>query len=132
VVKVGGDIRDVVAPLYLIKEPIRQYSSLKIGESGWKQPLEALKEASADYELVLVEGAMSSFTGLLNEKVQRPSSTAEVAAMLGVSTVVVVGCDKEGIEGALASTLNYVKLLKELGVNVTGVILNKVRTSYLT
>ncbi len=63
VVKVGGDIRDVVAPLYLIKEPIRQYSSLKIGESGWKQPLEALKEASADYELVLVEGAMSSFTG---------------------------------------------------------------------
>ncbi len=35
VIKVGGDIRDVVPSLYLIKEPIKNYSSIKIGESGW-------------------------------------------------------------------------------------------------
>ena len=36
VIKVGGDIRDAVPALYLIKEPIKPYSSIKIGESGWK------------------------------------------------------------------------------------------------
>ena len=75
---------------------------------------------------------MSAFTGLLNDKVQRPTSTAEVAAALGASTIIVVSCDKEGVEGALANTLNYVNLLKNFGVKTTGVILNKVHTSYLT
>jgi cobyric acid synthase len=132
VVKVGGDIRDTVPALYLIKEPIRNYSSIKIGESGWKAPAEVIKEAGKDYDFLIIEGAMSAFTGLLNHKVTRPSSTAEVAAALGVPTVIVVGCDKEGIEGALISALNYVNLLKKLGVKTAGVILNKVRTSYLT
>ena len=75
---------------------------------------------------------MSAFTGLLNDNCKRPMSTAEVAAALGASTVVVVGCDKEGIEGALINTLNYVNILKRLGVNTTGVILNKLRVSYIT
>jgi cobyrinic acid a,c-diamide synthase len=75
---------------------------------------------------------MSAFTGLLNDKVQRPTSTAEVAAALGASTIMVVACDKEGVEGGLANSLNYISLLKGLGVNVTGVILNKVHTSYLS
>jgi cobyric acid synthase len=131
--KVGGDIRDSVPALYLIKEPIRNYSSIKIGKSGWKPLGEAMKEASQqNYDLILIEGAMSAFTGFLNENVERPSSTAELAVALGSPTVVVVGCEKEGIEGALVNTLNYVNLMKSLGVNVVGVILNKVRTSYLT
>ena len=75
---------------------------------------------------------MSAFTGLLNDKVQRPTSTAEVAAALGASTIMVVGCDKEGVEGGLVNSLNYINLLKGLGVNVSGVILNKVHTSYLS
>ncbi len=75
---------------------------------------------------------MSALTGLLNEKVERPSSTLEVAAALGAPTVVVVGCEKEGVEGALLNSLSYVNLMKSLGVKITGVILNKVRTSYLT
>jgi cobyrinic acid a,c-diamide synthase len=75
---------------------------------------------------------MSAFTGLLMDNVTRPTSTAEVAAALGVPTVVVVACDMEGIEGALASSLNYVNLLRKLGVKTAGVILNKVRISYLT
>jgi cobyric acid synthase len=132
VIKIGGDIRDTVPSLYLIKEPIKPYSSIKIGESGWKPLSEAISEASQNYDFLLVEGAMSAFTGLLNSQVQRPTSTAEVAAALGASTVLVIGCDKEGVEGGLANALNYVNLLKGLGVNVTGVILNKIRTSYLT
>jgi cobyric acid synthase len=132
ILKVGGDIRDVVPALYLIKEPIKSYSSIKIGESGWKPLAEAVQEASQNHDFLLVEGAMSAFTGLLNDKAARPSSTAEVAAALGASTIVVVSCDKEGIEGALINTFNYVNILRSLGVKITGVILNKARISYLT
>ncbi len=132
IVKIGGDIRDAVPALYLIKEPMKEYSSIIIGKSGWKSPLDALNEASKDYELVIIEGAMSAFTGILNEQIKKPSSTAEVAASLGVPTIVIAGASKEGVEGALVSTLNYVKLLKKLGVKTVGVILNKVHTSYLT
>jgi cobyric acid synthase len=132
VVKIGGDIRDVVPALYLIKEPIRSYSSIKVAETGWTHLFDVVKEAGEDYDFVIIEGAMSAFTGLLNEKVERPTSTAEVAAALGVPTVLVVSCDKEGVEGAMVSALNYVKLLKDLGVRTEGVILNKVYTSYLT
>jgi cobyric acid synthase len=132
VLKVGGDIRDSVPALYLIKEPIKSYSSIKIGESGWTPLFDAVKDAGKNYDFLIIEGAMSAFTGLLNESVQRPSSTAEVAVALGAPTIVVVGCEKEGIEGALINTLNYVNTLKNLGVKTKGVILNKVRTSYLT
>jgi cobyric acid synthase len=132
VVKVGGDIRDAVPSLYLIKEPIKDFSSIKIGESGWTPLEQAIEQASKNYDFLLVEGAMSAFTGLLNDYYKRPMSTAEVAAALGASTVLVVGCDKEGIEGALINTLNYVNVLKNLGVKPTGVILNKLRISYIT
>jgi cobyrinic acid a,c-diamide synthase len=59
-------------------------------------------------------------------------STVEVAAALGASTVLVVACDQGGVEGALLDTLSNVVALKSLGVNVTGVILNKLYVSYLT
>jgi cobyrinic acid a,c-diamide synthase len=131
IIKVGGDIRDAVSSLYLIKEPIKDYSSIKIGESGWTPLEEAVEEAAKRHNFLLIEGAMSAFTGLLNANYKRPMSTAEVAAALGASTIIVVGCDKEGIEGALINTLNYVNILKYLGVNVTGVILNKLRVSYI-
>ncbi|MGB9841684.1 MAG: AAA family ATPase [Candidatus Bathyarchaeales archaeon] len=132
VLKVGGDIRDLVPALYLIKEPMKAYSSIKIGESGWRPLHEVAKEASREYDFVLIEGAMSAFTGLLNEEVTRPSSTVEVALALGAPTVIVVGCDKEGVEGAVINALNYALLMKMLGVKVKGVILNKTRVSYLT
>jgi cobyric acid synthase len=132
VVKVGGDIRDAVPSLYLIKEPIKEYSSIKIGESGWTPLEQAVAEATSKYDFLIIEGAMSAFTGLMNANYKRPMSTAEVAAALGASTVLVVGCDKEGIEGALINTLNYVKVLQSLGVKTTGVILNKLRVSYIS
>ncbi len=131
-VKVGGDIRDLVPALYLVKEPIRDYSSIKIGESGWTHFRQALEEASRNHDIVIIEGAMNAFTGLFNEKAVRPTSTAEVALALNVPTIIVVASDKEGLEGAVVNALSYASLLKNLGIRVKGVIFNKARESYLT
>jgi cobyric acid synthase len=132
VVKVGGDIRDVVPALYLIKEPIRSYSSIKVADCGWKSHFDVVKEAGSDYDFLIIEGAMDSFTGILFSQLAKPRSTAEIAASLGVPTVVVAGCDKEGIEGGMVGALNYVSLLKSLGVRTVGVILNRMCMGYLT
>jgi len=130
--KVGGDIRDIIPALYLIKEPISSYSSIRVANSGWMPLLETVEKASKNYDFLLIEGAMGPFTGFLNENVKRPSSTAEIAAALGAPTILVVACDKAGIEGAVVTALNYINLLKALGIRTVGVILNKVHTSYLT
>jgi cobyric acid synthase len=132
VVKVGGDIRDLVPALYLVKEPIRDYSSIRIGESGWSPFTEAIEQASKCHDFVIIEGAMNAFTGLFNEKAARPTSTAEVALALDVPTVIVVSSDKEGVEGAVVNALNYVGLMKKLGIKVKGVIFNRVRLTYMT
>ena len=132
IVKVGADIRDTVPALYLTKEPIHSYSSIRVADSGWKPLPEVLQQANKDYNLLMVEGAMSAFTGLLMGKVERPSSTAEIAAALGAPTVLVAACDNEGIEGAMVTTLSYVKLMRDLGVKMAGVILNKAKLSYIT
>lgn len=130
--KVGGDIRDIVPALYLVKEPIRSYSSIKVANSGWMASNESVEAATKAYDFLIIEGAMGPFTGFLNENVSRPASTAEIAAVLGVPTVLVVACNSAGIEGATVTGLNYVNVMKSLGINVAGVILNKVYTSYLT
>ena len=130
--KVGGDIRDIVPALYLIKEPISSYSSIKVSNSGWMPLFEAVEHASKKYDFLLIEGAMGAFTGFLNENVERPASTAEIAAVLGAPTILVVACDKAGIEGAVVTGINYVNFMKILGIKTVGVILNKVHTSYLT
>jgi cobyric acid synthase len=132
VVKVGGDIRDLVPALYLIKEPIRDFSSIKIGDSGWSPLTQVVDEAAQKHDFILIEGAMNAFTGMFNDNVKRPTTTAEVAVALDAPTILVVGCDKEGIEGAVINGLNYAKLMLNLGIKVKGVIFNKARISYLT
>jgi cobyric acid synthase len=129
--KVGGDVRDIVPSLYLVKEPMMGYSSVEVFGIGWTPLQEAVKKAGQDYDFVLVEGAMSAFTGLFS-KGKRPMSTIEVAAGMDASTVLVVACDQEGIEGGLLSALNHVYAMKQLGIKVTGVILNKVYLPYVT
>jgi cobyric acid synthase len=131
-IKLGGDIRDSVPALYLVKEPIKSYSSIQISETGWTPTHESIEQASKEHDFLFVEGAMSAFTGLLNSKIKRPASTVEVAASLGAPIIVVVTCDKEGIEGGLVNVINYVNVLKILGVKPVGVILNKMSTGYLT
>jgi cobyric acid synthase len=131
-VKVGGDIRDLVPALYLVKQPIRDYSSIKIGESGWTPFKQALEDASGSHDFVIIEGAMNAFTGLFSDKAVRPTSTAEVALALNVPTILVVASDKEGLEGAVVNALSYAHLLRNLGIRVKGVIFNRARESYLT
>ena len=131
-VKIGGDIRDIVPALYMIKEPMRDYSSIIVAETGWKSPEEAANRASQDYEFTIIEGAMNTFTGIFFDQYKKPNSTAEVAAALGIPTIVVAGCDKEGIEGGIISALSYARFLRRIEVNVVGVILNKVYLNYLT
>ncbi len=132
VVKVGGDVRDIVPALYLTKEPMKEYSSIRVGSAGWA-PLEQVIQAGVrDYDFLLVEGAMNAFTGLLNDNSKRPMSTVEVAAAAGAPTVLVVACNQTGLEGALLDTVNNINSLKILGVNVVGVILNKLHISYMT
>jgi len=132
VVKIGGDIRDIVPALYLIKEPIKEYSSLYVADTGWRSTKDMVRRSERDYDFILIEGAMNAFTGLLYERPKRPNSTAEIAAALGVPTVIVAGCDKEGIEGGIVSALNYVSFLKKLGIKTVGVVLNKVYLNYMS
>lgn len=132
IIKVAGDIRDTVPALYLIKEPIKEYSSIKIGESGWLPLDQVVEQSTKNHDFLLVEGAMSAFTGLLNENYQRPMSTVEVAVALGAPSIVIAACDQDGLEGALINTLNYLRTMKKLGINVKGVILNKLYISYIT
>ncbi|MCW4024219.1 MAG: AAA family ATPase [Candidatus Bathyarchaeota archaeon] len=129
--KVGGDIRDIVPALYLIKEPILDFSSVEVFGIGWTPLQEAVKKAAEQYDFLLVEGAMSAFTGLLTDG-KRPMSTIEVAAGMGASVVVVVACNHGGIEGGMLNALNYITIMKRLGINVTGVILNKAYLPYIT
>jgi cobyrinic acid a,c-diamide synthase len=121
-----------VPSLYLIKEPVREYSSIKTGEVGWTSLEQVVEMAGKDYDFLIVEGAMSAFTGLFMDKHPHPLTTVEVAAALGASTILVAACNQEGLEGALLDTLNNIRALKRLGVNTTGVILNKLHISYMT
>lgn len=132
VIKIGGDIRDIVPALYLTKEPMQEYSSIYVADTGWKSVSEVAKKVQKDYDFILIEGAMNIFTGLLYDNPKRPNSTAEIAAALGASTVIVAGCDKEGIEGGIVNALSYLRFLKKLDINVAGVILNRVYLNYLS
>lgn len=125
VLKVGPDVRDLVPSLYLNKENMEPFSSIRIGGLGWKdlpQILEDLK--TKNYHLILIEGVMSIFTGLLNEKI--PFSAAEIAKSADIPVVLVSGCNKGGIETAALDLAAHVMMMQKLGINTRGVILNKV------
>jgi cobyric acid synthase len=125
VLKVGPDIRDLVPSLYLNKEKMEDFSSIKIGGLGWKDLEEVLTDIKAkNYDLILIEGVMSIFTGLLNEKT--PFSAAEIARAGNIPTILVTGCNKGGIETAALDLASHVDMMRKMGIKTTGVILNKV------
>ena len=125
VLKVGPDIRDLVPALYLNKEKMEKFSSIQIGGLGWKDLEATLQEIKdKNYDLILIEGVMSIFTGLLNEKT--PFSAAEIAKAGNIPTLMVTGCNKGGIETAAIDLASHTATCKKMGINVTGVILNKV------
>lgn len=125
VLKVGPDIRDMVPALYLNKEKMEDFSSIQIGGLGWKDLKEILNDIKGrNYDLILIEGVMSIFTGLLNEKT--PFSAAEIAKAGNIPTILVSGCNKGGIETAALDLASHVEMMHKLGIKTTGVILNKV------
>lgn len=124
VAKIGPDIRDIVPSLYMLREPMTKYNSIKIADRGWceiKEFLNFIK--TSDYTYYIIEGVMGAFTGALNKK---NYSGAEISKLLGFPVYIVSPCNKSGIEGAFVESLGYYSLLKEMGVNVEGIILNKV------
>ena len=139
VLKVGPDIRDLVPSLYLNKENMERFSSIQIGNLGWMDLENVLKNLkNQNYDLVLIEGVMSAFTGLLNEKT--PFSSAEIAKAANIPVIMVSSCSKGGIETAAVDIAGHINIMDKIGVKTSGVILNrvydksisKVASSYIT
>jgi len=125
VLKVGPDVRDIEPSLYLTKNKMEEYSSIKIGHIGWMDIEETLKRLkNSDYDFVIIEGVMSIFTGILNEKT--PYSGAEIAVSSNIPILIVSGVNKGGIESAAIDLVSHTNKLKEMGINVNGILLNKV------
>lgn len=125
VLKVGPDTRDIVPSLYLNKEKMVNFSSIKIGGLGWKDLENVIDMVKGkNYDLILIEGVMSIFTGLLNEKT--PFSAAEIALAGNIPTIMVSGCNKGGIETAAIDLASHIQMMQKLGIKTVGAILNKV------
>jgi len=125
VLKVGPDLRDTEPSLYLTKNRMEEYTSIKIGHLGWMDIEDVLKRLkTSNYDFVIIEGVMSVFTGLLNEKI--PYSGAEIAASSDIPMVLVSGVNKGGIESSACDVAIHTNTLKKMGIAVNGIILNKV------
>ncbi|MBE2899936.1 cobyrinic acid a,c-diamide synthase [Methanothermobacter thermautotrophicus] len=124
VIKVGPDVRDIVPALYLIKEPMEEHSSIRIGRLGWMELRDVLESVRGRYDIILIEGVMSILTGLLNDIT--PYSGAEIALAAGIPVIMVAGCSKGGIESAVVDLDAHIAVLEGLGVDVSCGILNRV------
>lgn len=124
-IKIGPDVRDIIPGLYLTKGLMEDFSSVRIGHIGWmdiKDILEKLKNSK--YDIILIEGVMSVFTGLLNEIT--PYSAAEISYSSNIPIILASGVNKGGIESAAFDLIYHTKILKSFNIDVKGIILNKV------
>ena len=127
VLKVGPDVRDIIPSLYLTKGKMEEYASIKIGHLGWSDIKTTIgKLNKSKYDIILIEGVMSVFTGLLNEKV--PYSASEIAMSAEIPMLLISGVNKGGIESSAVNIVSHANLLKKLNVEVKGIILNKIYT----
>ncbi len=123
--KVGPDVRDIIPGLYLTKGKMEDFASIKIGHLGWENIESTIaKLNSSDYDIVLIEGVMSVFTGLLNEIV--PYSAAEIAMSSNIPMLLATGVNKGGIESAAIDIVAQANMLDKLGISVEAILLNKV------
>lgn len=123
--KVGPDVRDIIPGLYLTKGKMEDFASVKIGHLGWQDIETTINQLNnSNYDIVLIEGVMSVFTGLLNEKV--PFSAAEIAMSSRIPMILATGVNKGGIESAAVDIVAHANMLNNLGVDVKAVLLNKV------
>ena len=123
--KVGPDVRDIIPGLYLTKGKMEDFASIKIGHLGWADIESAINKLNqSDYDIVLIEGVMSVFTGLLNEKI--PFSAAEIAMSSNIPMILASGVNKGGIESAAIDLVSHANMLEKFGVSVEAILLNKV------
>ena len=123
--KVGPDVRDIIPGLYLTKGKMEEFASIKIGHLGWADIESTIEKLNkSDYDIVLIEGVMSVFTGLLNEKV--PFSAAEIAMSSNIPMILASGVNKGGIESAAIDLVSHANMLERFGVTVEAILLNKV------
>ena len=123
--KVGPDVRDIIPGLYLTKGKMEDFASVKIGHLGWADIESTIDRLNnSDYDIVLIEGVMSVFTGLLNEKV--PFSAAEIAMSSNIPMILASGVNKGGIESAAIDLVSHANMLEKFGVPVEAILLNKV------
>ena len=123
--KVGPDVRDIIPGLYLTKGKMEEFASIKIGHLGWMDIESAINRLNkSDYDVILIEGVMSVFTGLLNEKV--PFSAAEIAMSAQIPMILASGVNKGGIESAAIDLVSHANMLEKLNVPVESILLNKV------
>ena len=123
--KVGPDVRDIIPGLYLTKGKMEDFASVKIGHLGWMDIESAIKRLNnSDYDIVLIEGVMGIFTGLLNEKT--PFSASEIAMSAKIPILLTSGVNKGGIETSAVNLVAHAQLLDKLNVPVKGILLNKV------
>ena len=123
--KVGPDVRDIIPGLYLTKGKMEDFASIKIGHLGWKDIKSTIDLVNnSGYDIVLIEGVMSVFTGLLNEKV--PYSAAEIAMSGEIPMILASGVNKGGIESSAIDLVSHANMLEKLNVSVEAILLNKV------
>ena len=123
--KVGPDVRDIIPGLYLTKGKMEEFASIKIGHLGWADIESTIDRLNkSDYDIVLIEGVMSVFTGLLNEKV--PFSAAEIAMSSNIPMILASGVNKGGIESAAIDLVSHANMLEKFGIPVEAILLNKV------
>ena len=104
---------------------MEEFASVKIGHLGWRDIESTIATLNnSDYDIVLIEGVMSVFTGLLNEKV--PYSAAEIAMSARIPMILASGVNKGGIESAAIDLVSHANMLEKFGVPVEAILLNKV------
>lgn len=124
VIKVGPDIRDLSPSLYVNREKLHEYASIKISNIGFTPLEEVIEQVKGKgYDLVLVEGVMSAVTGLLNKKT--PYSTAEIAYAGKIPVIMVSSVSKGGIETSAIDIQAHIDLLNKMDIQTKGVILNR-------
>ncbi|ACX72165.1 CobB/CobQ domain protein glutamine amidotransferase [Methanocaldococcus vulcanius M7] len=123
VAKIGGDVRDIVPSLYLLREKMTKYNSIKIGNRGWVDVEEFLNHVKREnYNYVIIEGVMGAFTASFKNM-----SSYQIVKKLGFPVYIVSACNLSGMEGAFVEAVSYYHLLKKIGgVKVEGIILNKI------
>lgn len=131
VLKLGGDVRDIHPSLYLIKEPVKDYATIKIRGRldiyGWCDPELALSRALSEYDIVIVEGVMGLLTGESYRRDENDEiySTLQFIEKFKVPHILVLSPCMGGVEDAFLRLSAYLQYLSSINALPIAVILNR-------